>query len=143
MRRLSCVLYLSMLAACTAGDKASSPGGQPSSTAVVAERADLRVGESRAFGGDLVVTFARVKEESRCPMDAVCVRLGEAVVALRLALSTGENDTRELSIGAPESASRAAFGRFIIQLTALTPYPRSDRIIDFAEYTATLEVASR
>ena len=45
---------------------------------------DLRAGQSAVVPGGLKVTFDRVVSDSRCPIDAICVWAGEAVIALKL-----------------------------------------------------------
>src|SRR5688500_20001089 len=39
---------------------------------------DLRVGDSALTTDDLRVRFDAVRSDSRCPIDAICVRAGEA-----------------------------------------------------------------
>ena len=57
----------------------SAPGDVP-----YGERFDLKVGESARVGDDSVgVTFEAVRSDSRCPIDAICLHSGDAVVALR------------------------------------------------------------
>jgi hypothetical protein len=41
---------------------------------------DLRVGRTAVVEGDVLVSFTDVFEDSRCPVDVVCVTAGEATV---------------------------------------------------------------
>ena len=50
---------------------------------------DLRVGDSALTTDDVRIRFDTVRSDSRCPMDAFCVRAGEAVIALTIG-RTGE-----------------------------------------------------
>ena len=59
---------------------AGSPA-QPS-TLRLGEPFELRLGARATLDGDTVLTFADVPSDSRCPMDALCVWEGEAVVSV-------------------------------------------------------------
>jgi hypothetical protein len=57
----------------------------------------LRAGEyKRVVGEQLGVTFERVVSDSRCPIDAVCVWMGDAVVELELIAAGGRTGSVEL-----------------------------------------------
>ena len=102
---------------------------------------DLRIGESALTTDDVRIRFDAVRSDSRCPLDALCVRAGEAVIALTLSRS-GEIPTgRELDTTPARSAT--AFLNFTITLSQLQPYPRSDRQIQAADYVATFVVSLR
>ena len=45
---------------------------------------DLRAGSSAVLDGGLKVAFERVPADSRCPLDALCIRAGDATVALTI-----------------------------------------------------------
>lgn len=102
---------------------------------------DLRIGESALTTDDVRIRFDAVRSDSRCPMDAICVRAGEAVIALTLA-RVGEIPVgRELDTTPARSST--TFLNFTITLTSLQPYPRSDRQIRPADYVATFVVRAR
>src|SRR5688572_10442782 len=46
---------------------------------------ELRMGAMATLDGDVRVFFRDVHSDSRCPIDAICVRAGEAVVEIALA----------------------------------------------------------
>lgn len=123
-------VVLLLVAACsgpTAPDRV--PKGEPF---------DLRVGESALTTDDLRIKFDTVRSDSRCPMDALCVRAGEAVIAVTLSLAGEAAIGRELQT-VPDK-SRTTYTRFTITLSSLAPYPRSDRQIQPNDYLATFVV---
>jgi hypothetical protein len=99
---------------------------------------ELRVGDSALTTDDVRIRFDTVRSDSRCPMDALCVRAGEAVIALTVG-RTGEVPVgRELDT-TPARAS-TTYLNFTITLSQLQPYPRSGRQIQSGDYVATLVV---
>jgi hypothetical protein len=102
---------------------------------------DLRIGESVITTDDMRIRFDAVRSDSRCPMDAICVRAGEAVIALTLSRAGEVPIGRELDT--TPARSSATFLNFTITLSSLQPYPRSDRQIRPEDYVATLIVSLR
>ncbi len=102
---------------------------------------DLRIGQTAVAADGLRVTFDAVRADSRCPMDALCIRAGEAVIAVTLAAPGEPSATRELQT--VPSQAQTSYSRFLITLSQLQPYPRSDRQIQPADYVATLLVHVR
>ena len=99
---------------------------------------DLRVGQSALTTDDLRIRFDAVRSDSRCPMNAICVRAGEAIIALTLS-RTGEAAVgRELDT-TPARAT-ATYLNFRITLSQLQPYPRTDRQIQPGDYVGTFMV---
>ncbi len=71
------------------------------------------------------VSFSRVAEESRCPVDVTCVWEGIAVVDLKL-VNGAETKTVELATRdfEPKNVKRnVLFGGYNISLEDLKPYP--------------------
>ena len=99
---------------------------------------DLRVGESAVTTDALQITFDAVRSDSRCPLDALCVRAGEAVIAVTLSLAGEAAVGRELQT--VPGQSQATYTRFTITLSSLAPYPRSGRQIQPHDYVATFVV---
>jgi len=135
MTRLSVVPTLvvvaALLSACAGHSTSPSetPLGQPF---------DLRAGTSAVVDGGLKVTFERVPSDSRCPMDALCIRAGEALVALTISQEGRNAVARELRTDS--TASETTYSGYSIKLIALAPYPRSDRQILPEDYVATIRV---
>lgn len=102
---------------------------------------NLRIAESALTTDDLRIRFDAVRSDSRCPMDAICVRAGEAVIALTLS-RVGEIPVgRELDTTPARSST--TFLDFAITLSQLQPYPRSDRQIQPRDYVGTFIVTLR
>ena len=109
----------------------SHPLGQPF---------DLKAGTSAVLGDGLRLTFERVRADSRCPLDALCIQAGEAVVVLMLAQSAAQV---EQELRTTPGLSEASYLSYVIKLLALAPYPRSTQQIRPEEYVATLTVDRR
>ena len=123
-----------MLAACS-----SSPT-QPDRVPA-AQPFDLGVGQTATLTDDLRIRFDTVRSDSRCPIDAICVSAGEAVIALTLSLRGEAAVGRELETVPPKS--QITYSRFTITLSELRPYPRSDRPFQPNDYIATFVVEVR
>jgi hypothetical protein len=127
-------VLLMALAGC--GGSPAAPGEVP-----YGQRFDLRAGQRTTVGDDgLAVTFQTVKSDSRCPLDAVCIDIGDAVIAVVLEHG-GRAETRDLHTKPPRSQLRV--DRFTLTLDELQPYPWSNRPVVPADYTATLTVDRR
>jgi hypothetical protein len=127
-----CPLVLVLAAACSGP---TAPDRVPKD-----EPFNLRIGESALTTDDLRVKFDTVRSDSRCPMDALCVRAGEAVLALTLSLRGEAAVGRELET--VPAKSQTSYSRFTITLVQLQPYPRSDRQIQPGDYVATFTVSA-
>ena len=102
---------------------------------------DLRVGESALTTDDLRIKFDTVRSDSRCPIDAICVRAGEAVIALTISHAGEIPVGRELDTTPARSSTD--YLNFRITLSELQPYPRSDRQTPLGDYVATFIVTLR
>ena len=102
---------------------------------------DLRIGETALTTDDVRIRFDTVRSDSRCPMDAICVRAGEAVIALTVSRRGEIPVGRELDT--TPARSTTTFLNFTITLSSLQPYPRSDRQIRPGDYVATFVVTLR
>jgi hypothetical protein len=130
LRLLAVAAMLSVACFQSPTEPAGVPLGQPF---------DLRAGSSVVVSGGLKVTFDRVVADSRCPMDAICIWAGEAVLALKLAQGTAAPVEREVRV---DSASpMTSFGAYTIKATALTPYPRSGLKPEPTDFVVTLTIA--
>jgi hypothetical protein len=101
---------------------------------------NLMPGHAVAVPDALTVIFERVVSDSRCPTDVTCSAAGDAVVHLIVA-NAATRVERDLHT-ASAATSQASVGDFTIHLIDLTPYPRSSRVIEPADYTATLQITS-
>lgn len=93
--------------------------------------------------GRLMLRFARVASDSRCPVDVNCVWAGNAEVVLEVGGRLWrERQTLTLSTNAgAQGASEAKYGRYTVKLVNLSPRPRGNRKIPSGRYTATLLVS--
>ena len=99
---------------------------------------DLRAGSSVVVSGGLKVTFDRVVADSRCPMDAICIWAGEAVLALKLALGTDTPVEREVKVDS--TSPELSFSAYRIKAVALAPYPRSGFKPEPKDFVVTLTI---
>lgn len=131
MRSLSLILALSLVAAgCGNDDSPTAP--TPSTTTITLAPG----GQANALG--LIVVFERVVSDSRCPADALCVLLGDAVVALNLSLG-GVGSPYEL-YAVDATKRRVTYQGYQVELSTLQPYPLASRPTDPTAYRATLVV---
>ena len=101
----------------------------------------LAPGEIASIEGTVVrVLFEEVASDSRCPINALCVTAGDAVVVIRVTEQSGSS-RYELHISDP-SRRHATHRDVRVELVALQPHPISGRRTDPAEYRATF-TASR
>ncbi|HEX7313422.1 MAG TPA: hypothetical protein VF297_05850 [Pyrinomonadaceae bacterium] len=90
-------------------------------------------------GGKLRLEFARVAEDSRCPVDVDCVWAGNAAVLIEVG-GKGWRGKRTLTLNTNTGEAEAGYGRYMVRLKALSPQPRSNRKLSQGQYTATLLV---
>lgn len=105
---------------------------------------EVKVGRVVALdGGRLMLRFARVASDSRCPVDVTCVWAGNAEVLLEVGgrLWRGKQTLTLNTNAAAQRASEAKFGRYTVRLVGLSAQPRRTRHPNAAQYTATLLVS--
>ena len=125
------VCLLGVTAACD-----ESPTGP---TVALDERFTLAVGDTATVEPAQVrLGFVEVTGDSRCPMDAICIWGGDAVVHVRATAGTSATNL-ELHTGDATRAS-ATYQGLRIELKELQPYPFSSRTIAQGDYRATLTV---
>jgi hypothetical protein len=99
--------------------------------------------EATAPGGDLLVRFTDVLEDSRCPTEVECFWTGQARIAIQVQPAGREPTTTEFNTNpAPgQNVQTARVGEYTVSLRSLDPYPRViDESISLEDYTATLSV---
>ena len=97
MRRLSTILFTVMTLAAAAACS-SSP------TAPVNSTFTLAPGQSQVVGS-ITVKFVGVTEDTRCPINAMCIQVGDAYVALEV---SAPGTRRELELQLLNPTKRAA-----------------------------------
>jgi hypothetical protein len=129
------LFIVAVLAACACSGSPTQPDRIPAG-----QPFELGVGQTATMTDGLRIRFDTVRSDSRCPMDALCVRAGEAVIAITLSLPGQLAIGRELET--VPAKSHTSYSRFTIALVQLQPYPRSDRQIRPADYVATFTVSA-
>jgi hypothetical protein len=125
-----------VLAACGAGHFAAIASAPE---VKVGEDFDLALGQSvRIAGKTLHVHFAKVIEDSRCPMNARCVWEGNAKIAVQLGDLSAP--TFELNTSDRFATRGGSFGYDVV-LVRLEPTPMTGENVK--NYVATLRVEAR
>jgi hypothetical protein len=110
-------------------------------TAVVARPGvefNLAVGKTATVSGsDYHITFNRVTEDSRCPVDVQCVWAGDAKIELTVSRATAL-DRRVISLTPPNS--EVTVGDLRIRFVSLAPAPRQSEPPASRAYVAQLLV---
>ena len=110
-------------------------------TAVVANPGttfQLGLGQTATVTGSNVrITFTRVSEDSRCPVDVTCVWAGDAKIELSVA-HDGSAEKRTISITEPNNV--VSVGDLTIRFVALAPVPRQSEPSSSRAYVAQLTI---
>ena len=123
------------LLAATACDE-NAPAGP---TVPLNQQFTLAPGETAVIDSTgLRLQFVRVMSDSRCPADAICIQLGDAIVLVRAVDGEAMRDY-DLHTGSSQQGT-VEHGGMRISLVQLQPYPFSSRTIQPDDYRATLEV---
>jgi hypothetical protein len=93
-------------------------------------------------GTNLAIQFTGVSHDSRCPADAMCITVGEAVAVFEATLAARGGVRLELST--LQTRRSGDVGDFRVELRALDPYPfGSLSPIRPADYRATVHITGR
>ena len=86
---------------------------------------------------DVIIRFAEVIQDSRCPVDVVCVQAGSAT--LRLSIIEPDHDlfTVIVETGQPPVTSQGLTFRLI----SVDPEPHQGEFLDPKNYSATVEIS--
>ena len=132
MRR---VLFLALSVAVAGGCST----GMPAAPTPVEAHLILAPGQSTDLGGGSSIAFLGVVQDSRCPINAVCVVAGEAVARFAITTPSASID-RDLRTPA---AVPTVLAPLTIEFLELYPYPFAGRPTDSSDYRATLRVTLR
>lgn len=133
------ILAIASILSIAVGGGCKSPT-QPSQVPL-GQSFELRAGASAMLAGGLTISFLHVRSDSRCPMDAMCVWAGDAILMMSLAQSSGSQEERELHTN--PTGSEVVYRSYSIKLEQLAPYPRSNQQIRPEDYVATLVVRAQ
>jgi len=132
IRTSALLLLLALLLVPACSETPTEPVG-PS----LGEQFSLGVGESASIRSERVtISFERLLGDSRCPIDAICIWEGEALVALSIEERGRPAFSFELSTRAPQTTVSS----YRITLRGVTPAPRSNVRIDPRSYRVELVV---
>lgn len=143
MKRFLTGLLIIAVAACAAK---STTDVEPDASAAIAAalssgpvEVTLKYGEyKRVAGEQLGVAFNRVLADSRCPIDAVCVWMGDAIVQVELTAAGGRTGKLELHTSL-EPKSQLWNGANVT-LLELQPAPRASEATRPGAYSVRLQV---
>lgn len=111
----------------------------------------LHVGETATLdGGALQLSMVQVAEDSRCPMDVMCVWMGRAVVGLHVVLDgVDRGDVNVTLYPGPQNQHNqrspdldATIDRYVISLVDLQPYPVAGNPQPLDQRVATIRVTT-
>jgi len=127
-RRAPTVAFAALAAvvACSGGSptQAEDPG-----------RLTLRMGAETAVAGTVThIGLLQVENDSRCPIDAMCVWAGNAVAVLGIRAGTGPTVPYRLNTGL-EPRTVDVMG-YRVRLDSLLPRPRAGQAIPQGDYVA-------
>jgi hypothetical protein len=128
-------VYVTSLAvgcASASGTSVSTGLGQPF---------QLKVGQTASIESeDLRVKFVEVSEDSRCPLDVLCIQAGQARIIVQASKGGQDLGSPEVTLAAGGEGSPATLDGYSISLTELAPYPESTNPTAPSDYVATLIV---
>jgi len=121
-RLLGLTLPILIAMGCT---ESTGPGSDRQDALIpAAQEMTLRVGEEKAVANSVVrVAFGQVVEDSRCPIDAMCVWAGNAMV--ELGIRAGMGPTQALRINTTLEPRSTVWNGIRISLLELQPAPRA------------------
>ncbi len=98
----------------------------------------LHVGQEVRVGGIVRFSFVGVTNDSRCPIDAICVWAGNAIARVGVALGTGPTTLHELNTTLDPRDLVAGVWRFT--LVELQPYPLASQPVRADAYVASVRI---
>lgn len=103
------------------------------------ETVALKMGQKKSVAKrQFTIKLMSVTEDSRCPTDSNCIWAGNAKVNVKVTDSYGNSKVLEMNTTMGPKGDQ--FNGYAINLTALTPSPKSGTSIKQRAYTATFSV---
>jgi len=144
MKSYCLILFtLLLLAACNPIPKPGDSSPTPQATSTIHEALDkaftLKVGQSATIGDSgLVLTFAALLNDSRCPTSVSCVQAGEANISVVAQQANQAPLATEMSTNPPLRQNPIFYLTYAIHLDQLVPAPVNlNTTPDPASYEAT------
>jgi hypothetical protein len=116
--------------------------GDDTISAKLGSEFELNAGQSASISSEsLEITFANITEDSRCPVDVLCVRAGEVKALVDIAKG---NETGEVTLVFPKVGATEEFLGYSIDITGVKPEGRnrSERL-ELSNYTIKLLVSKK
>jgi hypothetical protein len=113
-------------------DPPAAPSGPLDTQITLARGQSARVDEA-----GFTLRFDTVSGDSRCPLDALCIQGGDAIVKVSVMPYRGRTTQYDLHTATPASATH---GSVTLTLEELSPYPFSSRPFDPSEYRARIRL---
>jgi len=114
-------------------DSSMEPSAPPQVEAELNVPFTLAPGQTAVFAAvDLTLTFDGVVEDTRCPVDVVCLQAGSATMAVHA--KQDATAPTALSLTLPQIPDGIPFGAFRVHAVSLTPEQRIDRTIRPGDY---------
>ncbi len=119
---VGCVLSILLVSGCS---EATAPDADRQDGVLTApQELTLRMGEEKAVGGSVLrLAFVRVLEDSRCPVDAMCVWAGNA--AVELGIRAGMGPTYPLKLNTNLEPRSTSWNGLRVTLVEVAPAPRA------------------
>jgi ABC-type glycerol-3-phosphate transport system substrate-binding protein len=134
LRVAKVMIVVAALTGCSSGGYGPTDSGNPSPSA---QTVSVPAGGSAVVPGtDVTIAFRAVTEESRCPLNVVCVWEGNGQVALTLSTAYV---SRDVLLNTTTQPRETEFAGIRIALLSLDPYPAGEPI-DPDDYVVTLEI---
>ena len=131
MRRVSTFLITVLTLAAAAACSSSTP------TAPVNTEVTLAPGQSHTVG-TVTVKLIGVTLDTRCPINALCIQMGDAFVALEVS-APGTRRALELQLYNPANRSTELRG-YTVEVQEVTPYPYTVEPTDPDDYRVALRI---
>lgn len=132
MRRLSVFVFTGLTLALAAAAACTSSPTAPVNTSLT-----LAPGQSGTVGS-LTVKFIGVTSDTRCPINAMCIQVGDAYMALEASVP-GTHRAFELQLLDPLKRATELRG-YTIEAEELSPHPWTPMPIDPGDYRVRLHV---
>jgi len=125
MRKIAIVLAALVLNACGGNGKKEDQRAYPNEVPATAEYV-IGFGETLHVEGGLALEFTSLTEDSRCPMNAMCIWAGNARILMTATLKDDSIQVIELNTN-PDFPTRAQLDMsYVVELRKLEPYPVID-----------------
>ena len=134
------------MTACVTPVPTGAPQQSPVTQPRVGDSFSLRAGQSITFSdAPVTVTFLTVKQDSRCPKSADCIRAGDVTASVQVTINGGESRTVSLTWpGSTENPNTESVGAYAVTLNDVQPYPETpDNPIRPEAYSISLVVNRR